>query len=218
MTDEKLAGRYQQSSAGYSGITLTGRPHEREANEEDAERHNIPPGYNLEHWDPNEKPIILLGTVFDCNSLGKWIFDFTVHKYGPQAPMSQVAGDLWLVLIQFYGNIKKTEEYIDWNKGCRNPSLLKALDMLEEFIYDGKSLRKRLDRLLEKCEEPMLRTDLLNTGRLGKEAGLVFVETLLGREQLLEETEELKESIRHWIHDWDEECAGTINPRREANR
>lgn len=45
----------------------------REATEADATKHRIPKGYSLKNWDPTEEPILLLGSVFDANSLGKWI-------------------------------------------------------------------------------------------------------------------------------------------------
>ena len=41
------------------------------ANEEDARRASIPIGYCLKNWDPTEEPIMLLGSVFDANSIGK---------------------------------------------------------------------------------------------------------------------------------------------------
>jgi hypothetical protein len=43
--------------------------------EETAHRAGIPAGYSHKNWDPSEEPIMLLGSVFDANSLGKWIYD-----------------------------------------------------------------------------------------------------------------------------------------------
>jgi hypothetical protein len=45
------------------------------ATEADARKYGIPPGYSLKNWDPTEEPIMLLGSVFDANSLGKWIYN-----------------------------------------------------------------------------------------------------------------------------------------------
>jgi hypothetical protein len=47
-------------------------------------------------------PIVLLGSVFD-NSLGRWIYDWTVYHRGVSTPMADVAGDLWLLLIKASG-------------------------------------------------------------------------------------------------------------------
>ena len=40
----------------------------------------IPEGYSLKNWDPSEEPILLLASVFDANSLGKWIYDWTTFN------------------------------------------------------------------------------------------------------------------------------------------
>ena len=48
--------------------------------------------------NPDEAPVMLLGSVFDANSLGKWIHDRTVFHHGPGTPMSEVVSDLWLLL------------------------------------------------------------------------------------------------------------------------
>ena len=84
-------------------------PIDRTATEADAKRHNIPPGYSLKNWDPTEEPIMLLGSVFDANSLGKWIYDWTVYHHGPATPISEMAGELWLLLIQLAGKIKRAD-------------------------------------------------------------------------------------------------------------
>jgi hypothetical protein len=44
----------------------------------DAIRAGIPTGYSIKNWDPTEPLVVLLGSVFDPNSLGKWIYDRTV--------------------------------------------------------------------------------------------------------------------------------------------
>jgi hypothetical protein len=69
------------------------------ATENDALRAGIPAGYSYRNWDPNEEPIMLLGSFFDANSLGKWIYDWTVFYNGPATPLSELAGELWLLLI-----------------------------------------------------------------------------------------------------------------------
>lgn len=218
LTNNALAVRQQQSSTGYSDVTLPTRPREpAKATEQDARRHEIPPWYTIKHWDPNEKPIFLLGTVFDCDSLGKWIYDWTSKKHDPSKPMREVAGDLWLVLIEFYDRIKRSERFIDRNNGTRDPELHEELDWLNRFLDSGKGLRKRLQRLLKECEEPMLQTDTRGTGRLGKEAGLRCVDILFDRDELLETTEELKQRMQHWIHNWDEQRARLKESREQAD-
>ncbi|KAL8330789.1 hypothetical protein RB593_001658 [Gaeumannomyces tritici] len=88
------------------------QPEHRAAAEKDARKHWTPEGYSLTHWDPTEQPILLLGSVFDANSLGKWIYDWTVCKHGKGHPIAQIAGELWLLLIEFSGKIKGADEII----------------------------------------------------------------------------------------------------------
>lgn len=55
----------------------------REAPAKDAKKNGILAVYSLKHWDPEEEPILLLGSVFDAHSLGKWIYDWTVFCLAP---------------------------------------------------------------------------------------------------------------------------------------
>lgn len=63
-------------------------------------KRDIPARYFLGNWDPTEEPLLLLGSVFDANSLGKWIYDWTLST------LKELAGDLWLQLIQQAGKAK----------------------------------------------------------------------------------------------------------------
>ena len=49
---------------------------------------DIRAGYSLRNWDPAEKPLLLVGSVFDANLLGKWIYDWT------PSTLKELAGDL----------------------------------------------------------------------------------------------------------------------------
>jgi hypothetical protein len=62
---------------------------------------HIPPDYSLKYWDPTNKPIMLFGSVFDANSLGKWIYGWTIWYHGLNTPMADIAHGLWLLLSQF---------------------------------------------------------------------------------------------------------------------
>ena len=73
---------------------------------DNAVAYDIPAGYSLRNWDPTEEPILLLGSVFDANSLGKRIYDWTVSKDGLLSPMTDLAGDLWLQLLKLTNKIK----------------------------------------------------------------------------------------------------------------
>jgi hypothetical protein len=174
----------------------------RQATEADAKRHRIPQGYSLKNWDPNEEPIMLLGSVFDANSLGKWIYDWTVFHHGPATPISEMAGDMWLLLIKLAGKIKRAEDTIPKIRSKDNR------EMVEEFIEAGDRLTDKLRKLLKACEQPMLRSSSKQRkdSQLGKNAGVEFVETLFGRERELEKTERFMASVRLWNLRFDTNC------------
>lgn len=172
------------------------------ATEEDARKHRIPPGCSLKNWDPREEPIRLLGSIFDSNSLGKWIYDWTQYHHGPATPMADMAGELWLLLIQLAGKIKRAEECMPRIRHHQNR------EMLDDFIASGERLTDRFRKLLKSCETPMLKAGKKKgpDGQLGKDAGIEFVETIFGRDRNLEATEKFMNSIRLWNLRFDANC------------
>jgi hypothetical protein len=171
------------------------------ATEADARKHQIPRGYSLKNWDPTEEPILLLGSVFDPNSLGKWIYDWTVYRHGANTPIPDMAGELWLLLIQLSGKMKRSEEIIPQIRTPENR------EMLEDFIESGERLTDKLRALLEKCEAPMLNASK-KTGapQLDNRSGVEFVKTIWGRERELERTERFMQQLRLWNHRFDTNC------------
>ncbi|KAL2266027.1 hypothetical protein VTJ83DRAFT_5379 [Remersonia thermophila] len=173
----------------------------RQATEADAKKHRIPPGYSLKNWDPTEEPIMLLGSVFDANSLGKWIYDWTVYHHGAGSPIGENAGELWLLLIQLSGKIKRAEEIVPKIRSRENR------EMVEEFIEAGERITDKLRKLLKACEAPMLRSaKQKKEGQLGKSAGVEFVETLWGADRELERTQKFMASVRVWNLRFDANC------------
>ncbi|KAI0113138.1 hypothetical protein F4814DRAFT_440516 [Daldinia grandis] len=174
---------------------------QKKATEADARKHRIPPGYSLKNWDPAEEPIMLLGSVFDSNSLGKWIYDWTVHHHGASTPIADVAGELWVLLIQLSGKIKRAEEVVPEVRTQANK------EMIEDFIESGERLTDKLRVLLKKCEAPMLRSSKAKeASHLGQNAGVEFVRTIFGRERELERTEVFMQQIRVWNLRFDANC------------
>ncbi|KAI0898744.1 hypothetical protein F4806DRAFT_486213 [Annulohypoxylon nitens] len=173
----------------------------RKATEADAKKHRIPTGYSLKNWDPTEEPIMLLGSVFDSNSLGKWIYDWTVHYHGAATPIADVAGELWVLLIQLSGKVKRAEEVVPEVRTQANK------EMIEDFIESGERLTDRLRVLLKKCEAPMLRSaKSKEASHLGQNAGVEFVKTIFGRERELERTEAFMQQVRLWNLRFDANC------------
>ncbi|KAA8576871.1 hypothetical protein EYC84_006913 [Monilinia fructicola] len=174
----------------HQGVNLN--HHQKKATEDDARRHHIPAGYSLKNWDPAEEPIMLLGSVFDANSLGKWIYDWTVYHHGPATPLSDMAGELWLLLIQLAGKVKRAEECMSRIRQQDNR------EMVEDFIESGERLTDKLKKLLKACEAPMLKAGRNGTksatAQLGKNAGTEFVDSIFGRDRQLEQTEKFMAS------------------------
>lgn len=210
----------RQRSASYSQPASNPRPKSshkssekkpkapRQATAKDCARAQIPAGYNTKNWDPTEEPILLLGSVFDANSLGKWIYDFTVYHHGAPSPMSDMAGDLWLLLIQLAGKIKRAEECMG---RIRNRSDKR---LVEDFLDSGERIWGRFNKILKSCEDYMWRvaqTEAKKKGRTGKatmgpKSGCEFVDTIFGRDRQLGETEKLMTGMRLWSHRFDVNC------------
>lgn len=175
------------------------------ATDEDARRAGIPAGYSFKNWDPTEEPILLLGSVFDANSLGKWIYDWTVFHYGPATPMSEIAGELWLLLIQLAGKVKRAEEVMQKIRKQENRELV------EDFLESGERLWVRFSKLLKVCEDYMWKAAKREAGgkkpvSMGKNSGCEFVDTIFGRDRELEKTEKLMTAMRLWSMRFDANC------------
>ena len=178
-----------------------------QATEGDRIREEIPAGYSLKNWDPTETPILLLGSVFDANSLGKWIYDWTVFHHGAATPMSEIAGELWLLLIQLAGKIKRAEECLGRVRKRSNRQ------MLEDFLESGERLWERFHRLLKACEQFMWKAakrDSPKSGKatisMGQSSGCEFVDSMFGRDRELEKTEKLMTGMRLWSMRFDANC------------
>ncbi|KAH6666928.1 hypothetical protein B0J14DRAFT_490512 [Halenospora varia] len=176
------------------------------ATDVDARKHRIPAGYSLKNWDPTEEPILLLGSVFDASSLGKWIHDWTVYYHGPNTPISNLASDLQHLVTTLFSKIKRGEECMSLIRGASNRELV------EDFIESGERLTERLQNLLKACEAPMLKArrdekkEGQSTQRLGKSAGVEFVNTIFGEGQQLDTTERFMAAIRLWNFRFDANC------------
>ena len=181
----------------------------REATAKDARKHKIPSGYSLKHWDPEEEPIVLLGSVFDANTLGKWIYDWTVFCHGANTSISDLASELWLLMIKLAGMTKRI--YV-------NTSRLKSSEdreLLEDFIASAEGLWRKFRRLLKTCEEYMCKP-VKKDGevKMDKESGREFVHTIFGRNRKLDATESLMQAMRLWIMRFDANCEDVLKAAR----
>ena len=201
----RTARRPTTSGGRHQSTPKRPSPAKRKATEEDARRAGIPAGYSYKNWDPTEEPITLLGSVFDANSLGKWIYDWTVFRYGPATPFSDIAGDLWLLLIQVAGKVKRADHLM--------PRIRRedSREMVEDFLESGERLWIRVKKLLKICEEYMWKAAKRSSGekrpmQMGKDSGCEFVDSLFGRDRELDKTEKLMSAIRLWSLRFDANC------------
>ena len=189
-------------------------PEVRIATPADAAEHNIPAGYSLKNWDPTEEPIVLLGSVFDANSLGKWIYDWTVYYHRAGAPMTEVAGELWLLLIKFAGKMKRAEECLPRIQSRSN------WEVVKKFHDSAAKIWANMVQILRDCERFMWnaakRDGSKGQVRMGEKSGIEFVMSIFGRERKLEDTERLMTSMRIWNMKFDAKCDKIL--RRPSSR
>ena len=204
--DTPTRSRARRSSTTARPKTSTPKPSKPVpvATEADAAKHRIPDGYSLKNWDPTEEPILLLGSVFDANSLGKWIYDWTVYYHKAGTPMAEVAGELWLLLIKFAGKLKRAEECYPRVRRSEHRA------MIRDFQETGAKNWAKMNFLLKTCEEFMWRGAKKDSARgklqMGEKSGIEFVKSIFGRDRELEKTEKLMTNIRLWIMRFDANC------------
>ena len=175
----------------------------RIATDADARNHNIPVGYSLKNWDPNDEPILLVGSVFSASTLGKWIYNWTVYRHGVDTPIAEKADELRLLLTALFGKIKRAEESMPRIRREANR------EVIGDFIEAGERLTGRLRVLLKACEAPMLKVGEksgMSEQRLRKIAGVEFVDTIFGQGQQLGATEAFMTATRLWNMRFDANC------------
>jgi len=154
----------------------TPQPTHRAATPSDAKTYSIPSGYSLKNWDPTLRPLILLGSVFDANSLGKWIYDWTVFCAGPSSKFADMAAELWLGMLGLAGRSARGEKFVarhaDAVQARRRRSRSRSTrqrasdaeadadadadaELVSEFLEAGERLWTRLEGILAACERWM---------------------------------------------------------------
>lgn len=189
-------------------------PPQREATPADAAKFQIPAGYSLKNWDPTETPVVLLGSIFDANSLGKWIYDWTVHTHGADTPFSDIAGEMWLLLIKLAHKMKRADECVS-RVDDRDDE-----HMLDEFLESGDRLWSRFKKLLKVCEEYMWQTASTSSKKesakvkMGRNSGTEFVKAMFGPQKEMDETEKVMQGIRLWNMRFDANCESILRETR----
>lgn len=192
----------------------------RRATMEDAKQHNIPANYNLQCWDPAERPLLLHQFVFDAMSLGKWIVDCTSYLYGGDSPLTNTAGELWGLLIHLAGKVKLSQQFLSRNrKKSKSVRGTQVIRVVTSSAQRGEHLIQELQQLLQECEQSVTETRDTNAGQLGELSETGSVSFLLSEEGCLGRTEEFMQALRLWISDWDQHVSGILRlfpPNRQS--
>lgn len=111
--------------------------------------------------------------------------------------MTEIAGELWLLLIQLAGKIKRAEDSMSSIRQT------KSRDLVDEFLDSGERLWQRFNKLLKICENYMWKAAKKESRdakkvTMGKNSGCEFVDAIFGRDRELERTEKLMTGIRLW--------------------
>jgi hypothetical protein len=184
----------------------------------------IPSGYALRNWDPEEEPIRMLGSIFDMQSIGKWMFDWTIYHQGPAHPYTTIASELWILLIRLAGKSMISEKFmsrVDRMKQHESTQPIpeeEDLEMVEDFLESAERLLVKFQKLLNICEGNMLQTAKHQKGdtkpfspSVAKDIGKELILTIFGREEKLEMTEKWMSSVRLWSMRWDAVCLEIIH-------
>ncbi|KXL45155.1 hypothetical protein M433DRAFT_80049, partial [Acidomyces richmondensis BFW] len=119
--------------------------------------------------------------------------------------MSEIAGELWLLLIQLAGKIKRAEDCM--------PRIRQAAsrELVDDFLESGERLWQRFNKLLKICENYMWKAAKREHGNaknvtMGRNSGCEFVDAMFGRDRELERTEKLMTGMRLWSMRFDANC------------
>ncbi|KAI5805076.1 hypothetical protein EDC01DRAFT_610409 [Geopyxis carbonaria] len=170
----------------------------------------IPSDYSLKNWDHTERPIILLGSVFDANSLGEWVFNWTKYHHGRSHEATRTAGGLWELLIELSSKLKRAREFFDAIRSTDNKELV------QEFMESGERLWAKLKNLLKSCEEYMWTGARRVTSpkhqegktkvQMGRQSGAEFVDAMFNGEKEWEKTERLMRGMATWCQRFQINC------------
>lgn len=178
----------------------------RQATTEDARQQNVPAHYNLQFWDPAERPLLLhhIHAVFDPISLGKWIVDWAFYIHDGKSPSAKAAGNLWGLLIHLARKVKLSDKFLSgYSEKPNSERGTQIICVMSDFVQRGEQLIQELQQLLWKCEQDMTEPRDMNAGVLGQFSAAEFVSFFLSRQGYLDRMEEFIQRLRVWIDDWD---------------
>lgn len=177
----------------------------RQATTEDARQQNVPAHYDLQFWDPAERPLLLHHThaIFDPMSLGKWIVDWTFRIHDGDNPSKEAACDLWDLLVHLAGKVKLSDKFLSqYSEKLNSERGKQVIRVMSDFLQKGEQFIQELQQLLWECGQDMTEPRDMNAGHLGQFSVFEFVSFLLSREGYLGRMEEFMQRLQVWVADW----------------
>lgn len=164
----------------------------RPASDDDARKAGLRAGMDLKHWDRRERPLTLCDSVFDANSIGKYMYDWTMFAVGTGQNVAWLdsAGAMWKALIQLAGRMARASRFCGRNVADG--------EVVDGFVQGGERLWKRMQALLSRCEVAMTRESEIPSGTALVEA--VFSEPS-------NEAENLVQAMLTWTRRFDVNCS-----------
>lgn len=146
--------------------------------------------------------MLLLGSVYDPYSIGKWIYDWTVSQFNAASPIADIAGDIWMRFLSLASKCVQADVCLRTlqSRGDRR--------VLKEFLRSADDVWGNYAEILRVCQVAMMRTVRREGGKqvLDAEAGREFVETMFGRDRELERTEAMRAGLHHWLDEFEDVC------------
>jgi hypothetical protein len=128
---------------------------------------------------------------FDLTTVGKHIYDCAVCRYSGQYPVTELAGEPWLLLLTLSENSEKAKAILPRIRTGRGRDVVK-------HCLDAKArLDGVLRGLLDSCLGPFSISEGGKTCH-GKDYDFRFVETFFERDRELHMTVKMMEAIRKW--------------------
>lgn len=211
-------GGYNQPHAqrpSETDLPTTGRPQARKATSEDAIKHKIPPHFCLENWNPDEEAIIFSGSVFDANSMGRWIYKWTAACRDKGATETATSAEFWFLIVQVAQKLQLCTRFVSQSEGTDGVGQDEQLEMVTDFIQAGNRLMDKFQTLMTECEKAMYEPGKKDT--LRREAGMVFVDVFFSPTGHKTTTNSLVEGMRIWLHRWRVNCGFVMDIKPDSD-
>lgn len=148
-------------------------------------------------WGFGDSHFVLFGTYtfFNIESLGKWIYDWTVWEYGKASVEATKAYSLMTYLVQSSKTTQRALESMRWTGDMHERKIFK------KFLDSGSDLWAQVKRLFRTCET--YATDALREEKRLVNYGKLFVLALFDKFIQLERTQRLLGDMRVWLNNFD---------------